>query len=42
MVREAGGGVYTADGEVLNVAADLSVRSSVLAVANADIMEVLV
>lgn len=42
MVREAGGEVYTADGEALNVPADLSVRSSVLAVAGKDIMEVLV
>ena len=41
IVREAGGKVYNANGEILNVPFDLKIRSSVLAVANDDIMEAL-
>jgi len=41
IVREAGGEVYNANGEILNVPFDLKIRSSVLAVANDDIMEAL-
>jgi len=41
IVREAGGEVYNANGEVLNVPFDLRVRSSVLAVADKNIMEAL-
>ena len=42
IVREAGGEVYNADGEILNVPFDLKIRSSVLAVASKDILEELI
>lgn len=41
IVREAGGEVYNANGEVLNVPFNLDVRSSVIAVASPHLMEVL-
>ncbi len=42
IVREAGGEVYTASGEILDVGLNLQERSSVLAVASPKVMEVLV
>ncbi len=41
IVREAGGEVYNANGEILNVPIDLKIRSSVLAVCNKKILDYL-
>jgi len=41
IVREAGGEVYNANGEILNVPFDLDARSSVVAVASPHLLEVL-